>query len=58
MFLSRSDKKSAYYNTYRGRTGAVVSVIRCGFEQATFNPCLVLVKPRKPAWTDYDEAGD
>ena len=26
--------------------------VRCGLEQATFTPCLVLVKPRKP-WT-YD----
>ena len=26
--------------------------VRCGLEQVTFTPCLVLVKPRKP-WT-YD----
>ena len=37
---------------------------RCGLEQVTFTPCLVLVKPRKrwtygrPTWTDCDEAGD
>ena len=52
----------------RGRTGAVVSAadygpmvpgsrpdrvaVRCGLEEVTFTPCLVLVKPRKP-WT-YD----
>ena len=51
-----------------GQTGAVVGVadyrprgpwfetlpgrVRCGLEQVTFTPCLVLVKPRKP-WT-YD----
>ena len=51
-----------------GRTGAMVSVadydhgvpgtrpdrgvIRCGIEQVTFTPCLVLVKPRKPGTYD------
>ena len=25
--------------------------VRCGLEQVTFTPCLVLVKPRKP-WTN------
>ena len=38
--------------------------VRCGHEQVTFTPCLVLVKPRKQAvdvqltWTDCDKAGD
>ena len=32
--------------------------VRCGLEQDTFTPCLVLVKPRKPWTTDCDEAGD
>ena len=37
---------------------------RCGLEQVTFTPCLVLVKPRKRwtggrlTWTDCDVAGD
>ena len=31
---------------------------RCGLEQVTFTLCLVLVKPRRPTWTDCDEAGD
>ena len=50
-----------------GQTGAVVrasdfgprgpwfeprpGAVRCGLEQVTFTPCLVLVKPRK-RWTD------
>ena len=29
--------------------------VRCGLEQVTFTPCLILVKPRKP-WT-YDWLG-
>ena len=33
--------------------------LRCGLEQVTFTPCLVLVKPRKRwTWSDCDEAGD
>ena len=32
--------------------------VRCGLDQVTFTPCLVLVKPRKPWAIDCDEAGD
>ena len=32
--------------------------VRCSLAQVVFTPCLVLVKPRKPWWTDCDEAGD
>ena len=43
---------------FKPRPGAA----RCGFEQVTFTPCLVLVKPKKQ-WTDdrhgqTDEGGD
>ena len=38
-------------------------VVRCGCEQVTFTPCLILVKTQKAVnirltWTDCDEAGD
>ena len=61
----RYDGKIAWQ--IRGRSGAVVrasdfgtrgpwfepwpGAVRCGIEQVTFTPCLVLVKPRK-RWTD------
>ena len=32
--------------------------VRCGLEQVTFTPCLVLDKPRRLTWTDCDKAGD
>ena len=32
--------------------------VRCGLEQVTFTPCLVLVKPIRLTWTDCCEAGD
>ena len=51
----------AHWNLGRRTTGLGVpgsspgrGAVRCGIEQVTFTPCLVLVKPRK--WT-YDRLG-
>ena len=59
-----------FCNKSRGRTGTVVrasdfgprgpwfeprpGAVRCGLEQVTFTPCLVLVKPKK-RWTDHGQ---
>ena len=53
----------ALFTTSNAKGWLAHGTVRCGLEQVTFTPCLVLVKTQeavdgRSTWTDCDEAGD